>query len=55
MVTGAERLTVTTWLEGTWVAPWAGVVETTVRGARAVVAVTAAPPALAVGSDAPVW
>ena len=41
MVTGAESFTVTTWLEGTSVAPGAGVVEATVRGATAVVGVAA--------------
>ena len=37
--TGTERLTVTTWFEGTWVAPWAGVVEATVKGGAGAVVV----------------
>ena len=41
--TGAERLTVTTWSDGTWVAPWAGVVEATVNGVTGSGGVVAAP------------
>ena len=50
--TGADRLTVTTWSEGTWVAPWAGMVEVTVRGAAGAVVVDDEP--LPAEAEAPV-
>src|SRR5277367_6485942 len=43
LVTGAESLTVTSWLDGTLVAPLAGTVDTTASGFGGAVVVTAAP------------
>ena len=52
--TGPERFTVTTWSEGTSVAPSAGVVESTVNGVGGTVVVAEPPPDQRGGARRPV-
>jgi hypothetical protein len=46
-VIGWDIVTVTTWSDGTWPAPWAGTVAATVNGATGTAVVVGPPPAAA--------
>jgi hypothetical protein len=52
-VIGWDRVTVTAWFDGTWLAPWAGTVAATVNGATGTGVVVGPTPAAARAEPVP--